>query len=249
MGVIAATSCFSGASYAAPVSLQVDVSISTAYDYVNSKYVSISPLTGSFNFTFDDAGVPRICLAPSSCSNQAVFPDGISATSSLSALVPSNFGDGVGSPEVYYAPDYENSPHFGVFDWANAGTTIFDSTSGEYLTHAFYVTVLKLAYNTSTYGTVTDFLLGALNNPSAFKIIAGEVWYSSPLDQPVTGNFTQGFDWRDNNAVIASVNDQRSDNSPFNVPEPSSALTTSIGLLALLVARLRLRRIVSSAAN
>ena len=247
-GVIVASSLFSGTSYASPVTLQVDVNISTAYDYVKSQNVAIFPLAGSFNFTFDDAGVTRVC-APNSCPNQTVFPNGIGATSTLSALVPSNYGNGIGYPEVIYAPDFGTSQYVGDFDWANAGTTIFDAASGKYLTHAIYVAVLKLSINTSAYGTVTEFLLAALNNRSAFQVIAGEVWYSSPLDKPMAGTFTQGFDWRDYSAVITRVNDQHNDNSPINVPEPSSALMTSIGLFALFVARLRLRRLVSTAAK
>ena len=209
------------------------MSISTAYDFTKSQYASIPPLTGTFNFTFDDAGVPRSCIPPSYCPNQTVFPAGISATSTLSALVPSGFPNGVGFPAVYYAPDFSNSSYVGVFDWSNPGTTIYDAASGEYLTHAIYVAVLKLASNSFTYGTVTEFLLGALDDPSAFQVIAGEVWYSSPLD-PANGAFTQGWDWRDYNAVLASVNDQRRGTSPFSIPEPNTLLLILAATLGII---------------
>lgn len=91
----------SSVAYASPVTLHVDMNISTAWDYVKSQYVPIPQLTGSFTFTFDDIGV---CGGLSSCPNGATFPDGLSATSTLSALIPSNYGDGFGSPDVYFAP-------------------------------------------------------------------------------------------------------------------------------------------------
>lgn len=237
-------------SSAAPVSFQVGMNISTAYDYANSRFTSISPLVGTLGFTFDDAGVTTICGTPGSCSTQTVFSGGLSSTSSFSALIPPSFGQGLGSPTVYYAPEVVASDYYsGVFDWANAGATVFDTSSGEYLTRVIYVTVLKIRSDTTTYGSAADFLRGALDRPSAFQVIAGDGWYASRSAAPTSGEFTQGFDWRDYSAVMTSVNGQGSNLPPFGIPEPSSALMAGIGLFALFAVGFRQKKLATTLAN
>lgn len=243
LGAFALTFGASGSSQASPVSFHVKANITTAYDYIRSQYVPISPLTGTFDFTFDDAGITRDC-SPSSCPNQTIFPSGISSISTLSPLIPSYFGSGTGAPDVYYAPEFSTSQYSGVFDWANGGTTYFNAGSGEYLTHVIYVSVLKLASDTTTYESATSFLLGTLSNPDAFRVAAGEAWYASQSANPTLGDFTQGFDWRDNAAVIAGVNGQVGGNPPFNVSEPSSSLIGGLGFVALIASRFRRRSAV-----
>ena len=237
----------SSAVYSTPVTLQVDMNISTAWDYVNSQYVTIPQLSGSFNFTFDDAGVPRVCVAPSSCPNQTEFPDGLSAASTLTALIPSSYSDGLGTPSVYFAPDYSSSYSglYGAFDWANAGTTTFNSASGEYFTHVIYLTIVGLNQNAPTYGSAIDFLLAALNTPDKFKVIVGEAWYASLLEHPTMGTFTEGFDWRDNDAELVSINGQHSINPRSKVPEPSSillSLAAGLGMVGAMHCKMKAKR-------
>lgn len=226
---LALASEFSSA-YAAPVTFDVRVNVTRTYDYASAAYVGSPKLNGALSFSFDDAGFPRNCI-PSSCPNQILFPDG-RVISSLSAFVPPSYGSGSGSPLVIFAPEFETSDYLGLFDWASGGTTIFDASAGLYRTHVIYASVLKRSSNLSAYGTAEEFLQAAMADPAGFKVFAGEAWYASPDASPFAGGQVEGFDWRDEDALILRVNDLRI--SDQYVPEPSSLLLAMLGMVAAL---------------